>query len=101
MFCVYLSLATFARGLWIAKLQSQCITSRNNCIRTCGLNHVRLLLFQLVGVVRKKFKHAQIGINGFKEAGIVAAIEDPCAIAVGGELEGDEDPFANLQSEED
>lgn len=52
-------------------------------------------------MVRKKFKHAQIGINGFKEAGIVAAIEDPCAIAVGGGLEGDEDPFANLESEED
>ena len=44
MFCVYLSLVTFVRGLWIAKLQSQCITSRNNCIRTCGLNHVRLQL---------------------------------------------------------
>ena len=48
-----------------------------------------LQLFQLVGVVRKKFKHARIGING------------PCAIAVGRELEGDEDPFANLESEED
>ena len=35
-----------------------------------------------------------------KEAGIVAAIEDPCAIAVGGELEGDENPFAILESEE-
>ena len=35
-----------------------------------------------------------------KEAGIVAAIEDPCAIAVEGELEGDEDPFVNLESEE-
>ena len=42
----------------------------------------------------------QIGINGFKEAGIVAAIEDPGAIAIGGELEGGEDPFANLESED-
>ena len=43
----------------------------------------------------------QIGMNGFKEAGIVAAIEDPSVIAVVRGLGSDEDPFADLESEED
>ena len=38
----------------------------------------------------------QIGINGFKEAGIVAAIEDPDSIAVS----ADEDPFSDLAEED-
>ena len=43
----------------------------------------------------------QLGMNGFKEAGIVVAIEDPDAIAVREKIEGGEDPFTNLESAED
>ena len=47
----------------------------------------------------------QIGINGFKEAGIVAAIEDPDSIAVSADEDpftelAEEDPFADLAEEE-
>ena len=39
--------------------------------------------------------------SDFKEAAIVTAIEETGAIAVVGGLEGGEDLFANLESEED
>ena len=44
----------------------------------------------------------QIGVNGFKEAGIVTAIEDPSSIETRIPLDKDEeDPFADLESEDD
>ena len=44
----------------------------------------------------------QIGINGFKEAGIVAVIEDPSSIETRIPLDKvEEDPFADVESEDD
>ena len=45
--------------------------------------------------------HPEIGINGFKAAGIVKAIEEPESLVQGNDREEDEDPFADLDSEED
>ena len=45
--------------------------------------------------------HPEIGINGFKAAGIVKAIEEPESLVLGNDREEDEDPFADLDSEED
>ena len=45
--------------------------------------------------------HPEIGINGFKTAGIVKAIEEPESLVLSNDKEEDEDPFADSDSEED